>query len=77
MSGPHDAASLRAAILAIVKRVPVSDLPAEGTLSLVDNGTAEWTGDRRVQAKFIGGQWVRPNGQPLPFEPTHWFRFGK
>lgn len=68
---------LRAALLAMVERRPISDLPDEGAVSFVDNGTEVSPGSRRVAAKFKDGKWVRLNGQPIPFEPTHWFRIHK
>jgi hypothetical protein len=68
------AASFRAAMLEHVERVSVEHIPAEGTFAIVDDGTALRMGDRRVQARYNGGQWVRLGGKPLPFEPTFWVR---
>jgi len=74
-SAPTDPAyALRAAILEIIDRVPVAELPVDGTHTLVDNGSATSPGTRRALAKFSGRRWVRPDKSPLPFEPTFWMR---
>lgn len=67
------AAKFRAAILETVERVPVSEVPDEGTQSCIDDGA------RRIRARFRRGEWVRSNGQALPagFVPTHWVRIRK
>jgi hypothetical protein len=64
----------RAELLKHIERVSVEDVPAEGTFPVVDDGTVLRMGDRRVQARYKGGQWVRLGGKPLTFEPTLWLR---
>lgn len=73
---PIDSAEkLRAAILAIIERRPVSELPREDTYTLVDNGSEHSSPTRRARAIFKGGTWIKLNGEPLPFEPTFYVRF--
>jgi hypothetical protein len=60
------ARSFRAELLKHVERVRVEDVPAEGTFTIVDNGTSLRMGDRYVQARYKGAQWVRPGGTRFP-----------
>ena len=69
--------AVRKTILDLVERRPVSELPADGTLGIVDNGTLQRWGTRRATARFKGGRWVRDNGGQLPFEPTVWVSIRK
>lgn len=75
MSRATFAKTVRDTILATIERVPTSEQPDEGFLSLVDNGTLTRFGDKRSLANFKGGKWVRSNGGELPFVPTIWLRF--
>jgi citrate lyase gamma subunit len=69
---------VREAILELVDRVPISELPEEGTHSLVDNGGLDWLCTRRCEAIFKEGRWVEAtDGQALTFQPTYWVRIRK
>jgi hypothetical protein len=52
-------------------RRPVSIPPEDGTLCLIDRGTAD-RADRYVAAIFKGGKWLRTNNVPLSPPPTYW-----
>jgi hypothetical protein len=65
----------RAVIMETIERRPIAELPEEGTLTLVDNGTLGRLGDRRAEARFRNGRWMRPGGGALPFTPMFWVRW--
>lgn len=52
-------------------RRPVSILPDDGTVCLIDRGNAD-RADRYVPAQFKRGKWLRANNQPLSPPPTYW-----
>jgi hypothetical protein len=69
---------VREAILGLVDRVPISETPEEGTVSLVDNGGPAWLCTRRCEAIFKEGHGVRAkDGRPLTFQPAYWVRIRK
>ncbi|MEG8058014.1 hypothetical protein QP150_16170 [Sphingomonas sp. 22L2VL55-3] len=53
-------------------RRPVTELPAEGTACVVDDGHALGWSRRPVGALFKNGNWTNGKGRPLPFVPTFW-----
>jgi hypothetical protein len=63
------ARTVQQALRDLIERLPVPDPPVSGTRTLVDNGKV------RTQAIFRDGDWVRPGGGILDFEPTHYMRF--
>ena len=52
-------------------RRPVSHVPPDGIVCVVDNGTdTGWSW--RVGAMFKDGKWTNGRGEPLDHEPTFW-----
>jgi hypothetical protein len=50
----------------------VSNVPADRTACLVDDGHATGWHRRPVGAIFKNGKWTNGRGGQLPFTPTYW-----
>ena len=57
--------------LLLIRR-PIANVPAEGTMAFVDDGTRTGWHRRPTIALFKNGVWARQGGKPLPFAPTYW-----
>ncbi|WP_298020747.1 hypothetical protein [uncultured Parasphingopyxis sp.] len=54
-------------------RQPISVVPEEGELAVLDAGD-DYRADKYRPAKFTDGEWRTLGGNPLNFTPTHWTR---
>lgn len=57
--------------LKLVRR-PVSIVPEDGTVCLVDNGDGQMNRTRQCVGAYSGGAWTNGKGKALSFTPTYW-----